>query len=267
MITYFRSTIIEKIFKSNFYLLKLSEIIICNFSYIFLPYEKDWFFFKNYNLKKDKIIIDIGAHFGESYYTFRKFFKMNKILCFEPNQRCIESLNKINDKHLKVMNYGLSKELKYKKVYFPSYKNINLFLWGSTNKLKLKKRFMNYTYINIKKIQFKYKKFLFNKFPKINYNQIGIIKIDVEGDELKIIKYLKNIIKINKPLLFIEYNDNFNSIYDFLNKLGYKHYFYDYKKDHLKIFNKEEVKEFVHSKKYSINSIFIQNKQKNLKTS
>ena len=49
-----------------------------------LPLEKDWKGFKKIKINENQKIIDIGAHWGESYIIFRKYFK-NMIYCYEPN--------------------------------------------------------------------------------------------------------------------------------------------------------------------------------------
>ena len=51
MLRYLRSSFFEKYIKSNLKLLLFSDKIIEKFK-ILLPYEEDWFYFKNYKLKK-----------------------------------------------------------------------------------------------------------------------------------------------------------------------------------------------------------------------
>jgi FkbM family methyltransferase len=45
-------------------------------------------------------------------------------------------------------------------------------------------------------------------FPKLEFASVDLIKIDVEGYELKVIKGAQNVIKNYKPILFIEVDDN-----------------------------------------------------------
>mgnify|MGYP006116875247 CR=1 FL=1 len=93
MLRYLRNTFLEKYIKSNLFLLLFSDKIIENFKFL-LPYENDWLFFKNYKINKKSIIIDIGAHWGESAITFRKFYPDNKIVSFEPNKDVFKKLKK-----------------------------------------------------------------------------------------------------------------------------------------------------------------------------
>lgn len=255
MLRYLRSSLLEKLIKSDIKLLLISDRIIEKFKFL-LPYEEDWYFFKYYKISKSSNIIDIGAHWGESAITFSKFYPNNKIISFEPNIFAFQRL-KENTKNLKIkiLNYGIGKE-KFSNLYFPYYKNYQLSLWGSQKLKKLKKRIENYTFLNNKKLKYKKLKFFFKKFPRVN-NKISIIKIDVEGEELNVIKMIKNVIKKDKPLLFIEHNfSNFNQVRLILKKQGYKSYYFD-KNNLNKISKKTDVKNLLSlKKKRTINIIF-----------
>ena len=225
MLRYLRNTFLEKYIKSNLFLLLFSDKIIENFKFL-LPYENDWLFFKNYKINKKSIIIDIGAHWGESAITFRKFYPDNKIVSFEPNKDVFKKLKK-NTKNLDIdiYNYGIS-NIKVSKLYFPYYKNQQLSLWGAVNLKKLKNRIKKYTYLNDNKINFKLIKCIFKKLPKFK-NKIEIIKIDVEGHEHHVIKTLNKVILRDRPLFFIEHNlGNFRETFIFLKKRGYKCFYY-----------------------------------------
>lgn len=225
MLRYLRNTSIEKTIKSNLYFLLISDKIIELFKFL-LPYERDWIFFRSYKIPKKSSIIDIGAHWGESAITFRKFYPKNKIYSFEPNSYAFKRLKKNTKKlDIELFNFGISKN-GVKGMYFPYYNNNQLSLWGSQNLKNLKERINQYTYINCKTIKFKKIKCYFRSLPKID-EKISIIKIDVEGEEYNVIKIIKNILIKNKPLIFIEYNsNNFKKIFSFLIKKKYTAYYF-----------------------------------------
>lgn len=255
MLRYLRNTSIEKTIKSNLYFLLISDKIIEIFKFL-LPYERDWIFFRNYKIPKKSSIIDIGAHWGESAITFRKFYPKNKIYSFEPNDYAYKRLKKNTKKlHIKLFNYGISRN-GVKKMYFPYYGKNQLSLWGSQSLKNLKERIRQYTYIDYKSIKFKKIKCYFRNLPKIN-EKISIIKIDVEGEEYNVVKKISNVLIKNKPLIFIEYNsNNFEKIFLFLIKKKYKAYYFE--NDKLIII--ENVKDIYHvinrRKKRTINVIF-----------
>ena len=226
MLRFLRNTSIEKTIKSSLYFLLISDKIIELFKFL-LPYERDWIFFKYHGISENSSIIDIGAHWGESAITFRKFYPKNKIYSFEPNAYAYERLKKNTKKlNVKIFNYGISSD-GVKELYFPYYKKNQLSLWASQNLKNLKKRINEYTYINSKNIKFKKIKCFFKKLPKID-EKISIIKIDVEGEEYKVLKVIRNILIKNKPLIFIEYNsNNFKEIFLFLTQKKYKAFYYE----------------------------------------
>ena len=255
MLEYFRNSILERAVKSNILLLLLSDKFIEKLKFL-LPYENDWNFFKTYKIPENNAIIDIGAHWGESAITFRKFYPKNKIISFEPNKYIFKKLAK-NTKELnvKILNYGVGKNIE-NSLYFPYYKNQQLSLWGSQNLKNLKKRIKQFTYLDHRKIKFKMEKVIFKNFPKIDY-KIGIIKIDVEGEEFKVIQLLSNVLEKNKPTLFIEYHENnFEDVYNFLKKKNYKSYYF-YKNRLIRIVKLSNLKNILQIKhKRTLNIIF-----------
>ena len=63
-------------------------------------------------------------------------------------------------------------------------------------------------------------------------NSIGFIKIDVEGHEKNVLEGAKNLIKKNMPNLLVEIEERHSQLkvedtINFINKLGYKSYFFD----------------------------------------
>ena len=188
--------ILKKIFFSQRYLLekRLKRAIANN-------YEKELKLIEKFS-DKSKDAIDVGVYRGVYSYKLSQYFKM--VHSFEPNPLLYpyieNNLQKII-KNIKLYNLALSNingntELKLpirSKSIFKS--NIEeLFKLGAAsihpdNKLE-----------NFKKVSVKMQK-LDN--IKIN-NEIGFIKIDVEGHEENVILGSSQTIKRNKPVMLIE---------------------------------------------------------------
>ena len=159
-----------------------------------------------------EIFIDIGAHIGNHTLYFKNSFK--KIYSFEPHPKIYKLLkfNTEDSLNIKSFNFGLSN--KKKKNYLPFETTFNI--GGEDYK---------------KNHQIGAEVF-FERFDDL-YNfekEISLIKIDVEGNELDVLKSMKKNLKNNSPILFLEFNmQNFNDnneIIIFLRDLGYKRYYF-----------------------------------------
>lgn len=258
MLTIFRNSFLEKIIKSNFYLLYLVSKIIDYFKFIFLPYEPEWHFFKNFPISKKSIIIDVGAHRGESIFLFNKYYPNNIVYSFEPIKYLSDILKKKFPKS-KIFNYGLSQK-KNNKIFYPTLNGFDLTLWSSTSKKNLLNRFRNFTniktFINIKQVDCKFKNFFFIK------KKISIIKFDCEGDESEALNALMKIVKRDYPVIFYEYHEhNYESFKNKLYKIGYKVFFYNNKKKILLKFKKiSEFSKLINRESRAINLLFLNKK-------
>ena len=138
---------------------------------------------------KNKYIIDCGANFGNHTLFFSKFAK--GVFSFEPNfltYECLK-LNTINNKKIKIYNYGLLD--KKKKISFYSVDG-NL---GSSSIYKKK---------NSRLIVCKFRKL--DSFKEILDKNISLIKIDVEDAEFKLIDGAKKLLK-KRPIIIFEVSD------------------------------------------------------------
>ena len=187
---------------------KSSAILTIIFYYFLnktrLNFEKELSIVKNLQIKKPTIL-DIGAHNGESIKQILYFKPNANILAFEPNKNIADKL-----KH-KYKNYNNVKIFKYKLTYL-----------SSINKKFLIHRIKNFFRIDISKFRFLKKKIKSFQIDNLNIKP-NLIKIDVEGGELEVVKSCLKLIKKCKPIIVIEYNhNNFKNIFKILTKLGYK---------------------------------------------
>ncbi len=208
-------------------------------------------------LKLDKKIniIDVGASDGIASKFFNRKLKVANILCFEPNKPYVKILKKLNYKNMRVYNYGIGEKNEKYKVFYPRY-------YFFKNKLDL----VTYTFYNKNDLQdqinldFRFKKnikiietqIILKKIRKLNL-KISLIKIDVNGHELSVIKGLYNIIKKDKPALIIETDKNINKINHFLTKFNYGKYSFLKKKKSF-----EKIKKI-----YPLNTYFLQSSHLN----
>ena len=180
------------------------------------------------NLNKKVNIIDVGASDGISSKFFNKKLKINKIICFEPNKSYVKILKKLNIKNLIVKAYGISQFNKYYKIFFPRYKffskNLDLITYTHYSKQALLDQ-INLDFKFRKNISIVKEKIYLRKIKKIKI-KIDLIKIDVNGHELSVVKGLSKIIKRDRPALIIETCDDIKIIENYLKKYAFKKYLF-----------------------------------------
>ena len=158
------------------------------------------------NLDKKVNIIDVGASDGIASKFFCRKLKINRIICFEPNKSYVKILKKLNIKNLIINPYGISQFDKYYEIFFPRYKffskNLDLITYTYYNKQTLLNQ-IDLDFKFKKNISIVQKKIHLKKIKKIE-TKIDLIKIDVNGHELSVVKGLSKIIKRDRPALIIE---------------------------------------------------------------
>jgi len=193
-------------------------------------------FLKKNNLDNFQIILDVGAHKGESINLFLKNFKVKKIYSFESSpinfdllkQNLISIKKKFNNTEIVIENLTLgseNKEALLKQIDESSsstLNNINL----ESNYFKKKRSLL---YNNKKKIFYENLKInittLDEYLDKNKIKYIDFLKIDTEGYEYEVLKGLKKNIKNVKLIMFEHHYDDmldkgysFGDIKDLLNE-------------------------------------------------
>lgn len=167
-------------------------------------------------ISTDKYVIDIGANIGNHTIYYSKIAK--EVFSIEPikkNYTLLKNNIDINNiKNTNLFNIGISSENKI--MYFID-KNISNY--GSC---MLSNVFSNdCEIVNIQSLDY----FIDNN--RININDISLIKIDVEGMAMDVLKGSHKTLTEGDMVLFVECKDdtnikeNYEEIYDFLSKYNY----------------------------------------------
>jgi FkbM family methyltransferase len=144
-------------------------------------------------LNINSIVVDVGANIG--YYTLQMAQRAKKVYAIEPNKICFEILKKnVKENNLKnvVLINKAAGDKKEKKYLMRDEENLG------NSKIQ-----SNPTKSPFDKGDFVLTETLDNIL--INEQYISLIKIDTQGYEPEVIKGAKNIIKRNRPILFLEY--------------------------------------------------------------
>jgi FkbM family methyltransferase len=181
-------------------------------------YQTKWIKFLNINkYNKFELLIDIGAHKGESIELFSKNFIIKKIISFEASPIKFKYLKKkinkkkYNNTEIVLENTALGAENKI--IEF------NQFNESSSSTIKeidkeskyYKRKFKLINFLNNKetyqKIKIKISK-LKDYIKKNNIKKIDFMKIDTEGYEFEILLGLENKIKLVDIIMFEHHYDN-----------------------------------------------------------
>jgi len=139
-------------------------------------------------------VIDIGAHVGISVLHWSEHF--DSITAFEPMPKHFECLQK-NTHHIKniqLINCAISNQTSTLTGAYRTGKNSGSFQLLDDNYIQPSKKLPRIVYdIDSKRLD------------EFTFNSIGLIKIDVEGWELEVLKGAIDTIKTHRPILLIEF--------------------------------------------------------------
>jgi len=183
-------------------------------------YQKKWIkFLKKNKYNKFKLLIDIGAHKGESIELFSKKFIIKKIISFEASPINFKYLKKkieinkqvYNNTEIVLENIALGAENKI--VEFKQFKESSSSTIKKIDKESkyYKKKFRLINFLNneqiYKKLQIKIFK-LKDYIKKNNIEKIDFMKIDTEGYEFEILLGLESKIQLVDIIMFEHHYDN-----------------------------------------------------------
>ena len=209
----------------------------------FLYQKRKYSFLKKTINKNMDVLIDVGAHHGDTINEFLKIFSIKKIYAFEPSKR---NFDKLREKTKKIKKNFLL-EIDINQVGLGQ-KNDVLILNEITDGVSntFNSLNLNSKYFKKKKTittLFGIKKFIDNKvstkiIPLKDFmvqkkiNNVDLIKIDTEGFEYNILLGLEDYIKKIKFILFEHHYDNmliknykFRDIHKLLKDNGFKKIF------------------------------------------
>ena len=200
-------------------LLKYYQKIDDAISYLFSSVCDEKKLLKRIFNKKKIYYVDIGTNEGNFLEYLKKLFEFKKIVCFEPIKKLAERLENKNS-NIEVNNFALSNKV-YKKKFYEYKISSQSSLYKQNNTFKSLKDLKKIH--TIKTTTFDQK---FNKNSKIDF-----CKIDVQGEEIKVLKGMnlnlkkKNIRLIKIEISFLEryqgVKSNFFDIVSYLIKFNY----------------------------------------------
>ena len=163
-------------------------------------------------LERKRRFLDIGANIGIYSYHFKNIFK--NVDVFEPLKE-IPYLSQGKSASLKIHNVALSNNIGELKLHIPYLKGKLDFGLASLEERE--------TACEIKNVKV-------TTLDSYNYNDIDLIKIDVEGHEKNVIEGALQTIKDNMPILLVEIeqrhiNCKISDVFQYILSLNYDGFF------------------------------------------
>lgn len=164
-------------------------------------------------LKEKRRFLDIGANMGIYSFYFKNSFK--SIDAFEPLKEISYRLEHFQNESLKVHNCALSNIENECQIYIPYLSGIAIPSYAS-----LEKRDGDCKARTVK----------VDKLDNFNFDDVDLIKIDVEGHEEYVIEGGRNLIKTNMPILIVEIEQKhlkkqIEEVFQIILKLNYSGFF------------------------------------------
>jgi len=157
------------------------------------------------------VIFDIGSNIGTLSVWFSKIFKNGQIYCFEPQRQIFYqlcgniSLNNLYN--VEAFNMAVGSTNGYITVKEPNYFTNHDFGTFSLVQNKITNTNKNLT-VPVTTL---------DKFVKdYQINHIDLLKIDVEGMDLEVLKGAVNVLENFSPVIYIEHCDNNTSVLELL---------------------------------------------------
>lgn len=171
----------------------------------------------------DLVAIDVGANYGEYAYWLEKL--SNKVCLFEPHPECVEYLKQCVSPSTDIYQMGLSNRSDDSVLRIPIDDNLSAVTARASLSNKAVSEFGSLDMLSVK----------LARLDDLNINDVGFIKIDVEGHEREVIEGAEETIRKFKPNLQVEIEQRhlecpIHEIFGYIESLGYDCYFYRGKK-------------------------------------
>jgi len=166
--------------------------------------------------EKIEIVIDVGAHKGEYLKKIRKI-NPQKIYAFEPQKNIYEILKKNTKNYSEVtlFNEACDDINSYKILYVNSLSLTSSLIRPNQDStwIKFKKLILQTNNLIQKKIKIKTSKLDSLLFKALKPDSKILLKIDVEGNEINVLKGAKKIL-LNRNVTFVQVENARNNIYE-----------------------------------------------------
>lgn len=181
----------------GFFNLFISELWMIDLLKIVLPIE-------------DKKFVDVGVNIGQTLLKVRSISSSIDYIGFEPNPMCIHYVTRLIEeneiKKTKLIPVGIADQTHIGELHFFHDTDVDnsatiLLEFRDKTKIRRKEYVPLFDITEVKRL--------------INLDEISVLKIDVEGAELEVLRSFSTELEKNRPFIFIEILPSYNKDYKY----------------------------------------------------
>ena len=195
------------------------------------PHEPDFLAFKVLKHKSNGLFVDIGANGGQSAIAFGSICPYFEIISFEPNPSLwseLDFIKRIIGDRFSYRRSGLGEEKGQFKLYIPTLGQLPITTRASISREAAEQQLHNLTLEKGENGKIAEVKVDIQRFDDLDIHP-NVVKIDVEGHELSVLKGMVDTIKNDKPLFLLERNHETGDCQTLLRSHGYHFFDFDLK--------------------------------------
>lgn len=169
------------------------------------------------------IAIDVGSNDGTSIALISKYVTPVKVSCFDPVRAPISyTPSKTEISYFKIGLGDVSDNLN---IFTPVVKGFRLTQYSSSHRDRLHHQLIHDLGLNLEDISLEEKLVQIKRLDDLKLRPF-FIKIDVEGNELKVLRGSQESIQIHRPVILVEIQNeaSYREISDFMSTLNYANF-------------------------------------------
>jgi len=212
----------QNLVRKNFYIY-LAARKFAPFLCRIVDLEHGFAFLSNIHPSKEAIAIDVGSNDGTSISLISKHIKPVNVTCFDPVRAPISSTP--GSALVTYFPFGLGDIAHNSRIFTPIVKGFRLTQYSSSQKDRLLFQLQHDLGLNPQDITMEEKVMMIYRLDDLNLRPF-FVKVDVEGSELKVLKGGQETIRINRPVILVEIQneDLYRQIADFMTTLKYANF-------------------------------------------
>ncbi len=172
-------------------------------------HERDFLYFRRFASQKP-LFLDVGANNGQSILSIRSIIPGARIVSFEPNPKCFERVRRLahGNNNIELFNCALSSQAGSLILHIPSAKGFTFSQLASLHapilsELAAELRRDGFAFVSQTNLVIEQRSVDVRTLDSFMLRP-DVVKIDVEGAELKVLEGARETLKEARPILLIE---------------------------------------------------------------